>query len=93
MEKVFVWGIGSFYRNSLEKLKQYEVNGYIDNIAYKTCNVFNGKKIISSNEIERDMHVIIMSKNFVPMVYELIKKLLILKLEYIFSQRVDRNSC
>lgn len=75
MEKVYIWGVGLFYKNNKNNLKKYIIEGYIDNKLCKTQNDFNGKKLISSNEIKEDMKIIIMSKNFVDMVYELIDKI------------------
>lgn len=74
MEKVYIWGVGLFYKNNKNNLKKYIIEGYIDNKLCKTQNDFNGKKLISSNEIKEDMKIIIMSKNFVDMAYELIDK-------------------
>ena len=74
MEKVYIWGIGLFYKNNKKKLSDYTIEGYIDNKLCKTQKDFNGKKLISSNEIKEDMKIIIMSKNFVAMAYELIDR-------------------
>lgn len=43
MEKVYIWGVGLFYKNNKNNLKKYIIEGYIDNKLCKTQNDFNGK--------------------------------------------------
>ena len=74
MKEVYIWGMGSFYRSCIDKLESYKIKGYIDNSLCTTCEEYKGKKVLSSADIDSDMDILIMSKNFVPMIYELIEK-------------------
>ena len=70
----YIWGVGFFYHNNIDNLKDYKIVGYIDNKLSKETYEYNGKPIISSDEITDDMEIIIMVKCFVPLVYELIER-------------------
>lgn len=74
MRSVYIWGIGAFYHRHRKELKKYCIDGYIDNRVAIQKKIFNGKRLISSNEITSDMNIIIMSMNYVTMAYELIKR-------------------
>lgn len=71
---VYVWGLGFFYKINEKKLNEFDIDGYIDNNIALEMSEYNGKPLIKSDEIKSDMTVIVMSKNFVGMVYELIEK-------------------
>ena len=52
----------------------FEIAGYIDNKKALEMSEYKGKPLIKSADINSTMTVLVMSKNFVSMVYELIEK-------------------
>lgn len=72
--ELYVWGIGSFYRSNEAQLNKLNITGYIDNKLAAKQTTYKGKLVVSSKNITRDMKVIIMVKEFVPLVNELLIK-------------------
>ena len=81
--ELYVWGIGSFYRSNEAQLNKLNITGYIDNKLAAKQTTYKGKLVISSKNITRDMKVIIMVKEFVPLVNELLIKGITLSLIHI----------
>lgn len=74
MQSVYIWGLGAFYKRNVKKLEKYNILGYIDNNPDKNGTLYKGKKVISSKQATVDMPILIMSKEFIPMAYELIDR-------------------
>lgn len=70
----YIWGLGFFYHLNQNEIDKLNIDGYIDNNLSKKMSKFKGKPLINSEQITSNMDVIIMCKNFVDIVYELIKK-------------------
>lgn len=71
---IYIWGLGFFYKINEFRLKEFEIAGYIDNKKALEMSEYKGKPLIKSADINSNMTVLVMSKNFVSMVYELIEK-------------------
>lgn len=64
MERVYVWGLGSFYKSHIKEIyDSFEVVGLIDNNASESTGE-RGLPIIKSESIASEMTVLIMVKNF-----------------------------
>lgn len=74
MEKVYVWGLGFFYKCNANKIDSiFEVCGFIDN-GKKGDESDQYGRILGSNEITADMTILVMTKSFIPLLAELAKK-------------------
>ena len=55
---IYIWGLGFFYKINEYKLKEFEIDGYIDNKKALEVSEYKGKPLIKSTEINSDMTVI-----------------------------------
>lgn len=75
MDSVYIWGIGARYQRDIKKIKsKYEILGYIDNNRCISESNYQGKRLISSNQINNNMNVLITVQSYVSLAYELISK-------------------